>query len=348
METNENNNVMREVTNYNLLPNNTFGIEAHCERFIEYSSVAEAQQTARLINDSKKPLLIIGAGSNLLLTSDFSGIVVHSTIKGHEEHEDPKTGDTLMRCGSGMTWDDIVALCVDNGWHGAENLSLIPGEVGASAIQNIGAYGAEAKDIIEKVEAVSVETGEVVTFANADCHYAYRDSRFKHEWKNKYLITYVTYRFTKAFTPELNYGNIRKSLEEKGISTPSAAQLRQVIIETRQAKLPDPTVLGNAGSFFMNPIVTNDTLEKLKQKYDNIPHYTIDDQHVKIPAGWMIEQCGWKGRILGHAGVHNKQALVLVNHGGATGNEILELCNQIISDVKNTFGIEIRPEVNII
>lgn len=348
MEINENHNVMKELSNYNLLPNNTFGIEARCKRFLEYSSVADAQKVAQLLNASDDPLLIIGGGSNLLLTKDFQGTVVHSTISGYETETEAVNGDILMRCGAGMTWDDVVDICVENGWHGAENLSLIPGEVGASAIQNIGAYGAEAKDIIEKVEAVCIETGEPVELSKADCQYAYRDSRFKNDWKNKFLITYVTYRLSKAFNPDLDYGNIRNSLNAKGIDMPTASQLRQTIIEIRRAKLPDPEVLGNAGSFFKNPIVTHDIFEKLLTKYENIPHYIIDESHIKIPAGWMIEQCGWKGRNLGHAGVHKNQALVLVNNGGATGKEILELCNRIIADVKNRFGIEIHPEVNII
>lgn len=339
---------MKDLSDYNLLPNNTFGIEAHCKRFLEYSSVADAKEAARQLNASTSPLLIIGGGSNLLLTDNFHGTVVHSAILGYEHQSDPETGDTLLRCGSGMTWDEVVATCVEHGWHGAENLSLIPGEVGASAIQNIGAYGAEAKDIIEKVEAVCIATGEEVAFSNADCQYAYRDSRFKHEWKKRFLITYVTYRLSPTFTPDLDYGNIRNSLRAKGIDKPTAKELRQTIMEIRKAKLPDPKVLGNAGSFFKNPIVPRDTYEQLKAKYADIPHYIIDDAHIKIPAGWMIEQCGWKGRSLGNAGVHKNQALVLVNNGGASGKEVLALCNRIIADVKATFGIDIQPEVNII
>lgn len=339
---------MKELPNYNLLPNNTFGIEAKCERFLEYASVADAQKAAQMLNATDGPLLIIGGGSNLLLTGDFHGTVVHSAISEYTNEAEAETGDILMRCGSGMIWDEVVAICVAKGWHGAENLSLIPGEVGATAIQNIGAYGAEAKDIIEKVEGVCIETGEQVEFSKADCQYAYRDSRFKHEWKNKYLITYVTYRLSKTFSPDLGYGNIRNSLNAKGIDMPTASQLRQTIMEIRKAKLPDPKVLGNAGSFFKNPIVTHDTFERLTSEFGDIPHYIIDCSHIKIPAGWMIERCGWKGRSLGNAGVHKNQALVLVNNGGVTGKEILELCNKIIADVKMTFGIDIQPEVNII
>ena len=348
MEINENHNVMKDYSNYSLLGHNTFGIDAKCKRFVEYYSVQEAQQLARSLTCSDEPLLIVGSGSNLLLTKDFPGTVVHSAILGHEIVGETENGDVLLRCGSGVEWDSFVALCVENGWHGVENLSLIPGEVGASAVQNIGAYGAEAKDVIDSVEAVCIATGDVVTFSNADCCYAYRDSKFKHEWKNKYLVTHVTYRLSKEFVPKLDYGNIRKSLDAKGITNLSAAELRQTIIEIRRAKLPDPKALGNAGSFFMNPIVPRDVFERLASKYNDMPHYVIDDGHVKIPAGWMIEQCGWKGRSLGHAGVHKNQALVLVNNGGATGQEVLDLCNRIIKDVKETFGIEIHPEVNVI
>lgn len=339
---------MKDYSDYCLLSHNTFGIDVKCKRFVEYDSVEEAQQLVRSLTCSDEPLLIVGGGSNLLLTKDFPGTVIHSAVLGHAIVGETAKGDILLRCGSGVEWDSLVALCVENGWYGVENLSLIPGEVGASAVQNIGAYGAEAKDVIESVESVCIATGEVVTFSNADCRYAYRDSKFKHEWKNKYLVTYVTYRLSKEFVPKLDYGNIRKSLADKGIENPSATELRRTIIEIRQAKLPDTKTLGNAGSFFMNPIVTRDVFERLASKYNDMPHYVIDDAHVKIPAGWMIERCGWKGRSLGRAGVHRNQALVLVNNGGATGREVLELCNRIIKDVKEVFGIEIHPEVNVI
>ena len=226
-------------------------------------------------------------------------------------------------------------------------MSIIPGEVGASAVQNIGAYGVEAKDIIYKVEAVEIATGKLVVFDNADCEYSYRQSKFKHEWRDKYLVTHVVYRLSRSFTPDLDYGNIRSSLEKKGIASPTAQQLREVIIKIRNAKLPDPKVQGNAGSFFMNPIVEKAKYEELASQYLGMPHYTIDAEHEKIPAGWMIDHCGWKGKSLGKAGVHDKQALVLVNRGGATGADIVRLCETIQKDVKEKFGIEIHPEVNI-
>lgn len=338
---------MKDIKNYSLLAHNTFGIEARCHRFLEYSSVEEAQQIVSSLTTEDEPLLILGGGSNLLLTGDYPGTVLHSAIKGIKVLSDKEPAFVFLECGSGEVFDDVVAFAVENGYHGAENLSIIPGEVGASAVQNIGAYGVEAKDIIYKVEAVEIATGKLVVFDNADCEYSYRQSKFKHEWRDKYLVTHVIYRLSRTFVPDLDYGNIRSSLEKKGIASPTAQQLREVIIEIRNAKLPDPKVEGNAGSFFMNPIVEKAKYEELASQYLGMPHYTIDAEHEKIPAGWMIDQCGWKGKSLGKAGVHDKQALVLVNRGGATGADIVRLCETIQKDVKEKFGIEIHPEVNI-
>jgi len=337
---------VKDIRNYNLKSHNTFGIDARCRRFVEFGSVAELQSALGTLTADDEPLLLLGGGSNLLLTGDFNGTVLHSAIKGHAIEK--TDGGVLLCCGSGETWDDIAALCVRQGWHGAENLSLIPGEVGASAVQNIGAYGAEAKDIIYKVEAVEISTGRIVEFANADCGYAYRQSKFKNEWKNRFVITYVTYRLHDTFAPRLDYGNIRAELEAAGITEPTAQLLRDVIIKIRKAKLPDPAVEGNAGSFFMNPVVSRAKYEAIAEQYTDVPHYAVDEEHVKIPAGWMIEQCGWKGRTLGRAGVHSRQALVLVNKGGATGREILALCEAVCRDVRDKFGIEIDAEVNIL
>ena len=338
---------MKDIKDYSLKGHNTFGIEAKCRRFLEFSSVNEAQDVLPTLRGEDAPLMLLGGGSNLLLTKDFSGTVIHSAIMGAEAHE---TGDghVLLRCGSGEKWDDIVDLCVNRGWYGAENLSLIPGDVGASAVQNIGAYGVEAKDLIVRVEAVEIATGNLHLFTNEECRYSYRQSRFKQDWRDHFFITHVTYCLSLTFKPHLDYGNIRMELEDKGISNPTAAELRQTIIDIRNAKLPDPKMEGNAGSFFMNPVVSRKKYERLSADYPNMPHYTIDEDHEKIPAGWMIEQCGWKGKTLGRAGVHHRQALVLVNKGDATGEEIVHLCEQIRMDVYNRFGIEIHPEVNII
>ncbi len=333
---------MIDQENYSLLRHNTFGIDAKCKRFIEYSSVEEAQQVAEMITDADQPLLILGGGSNLLLTGDYNGTVLHSGIRFLEQ-----TDECHVRCGSGFIWDGVVDYCVANNLYGAENLSIIPGEVGASAVQNIGAYGAEAKDLIECVEAVEIETGQICRFTNTECAYSYRQSKFKHAWKNRFLITAVTYKLSKTYNPKLDYGNIRVALAAKGIDNPTAMQLRETIIDIRNAKLPDPKVLGNAGSFFMNPVVSTHKYNQLAQQYVGMPHYTIDSEYEKIPAGWLIEQCGWKGKALGKAAVHNKQALVLVNCGGATGSEVVQLYKTIQHDVKQKFDIEIKPEVNI-
>ena len=333
---------MIDLKNYNLKAHNTFGIDAKCSRFLEYESVAEAQEVAKILRESSIPYIIIGGGSNLLLTKDYEGIVVHSACKGVE-----RRGNSLI-CGSGEVWDDIVAKSIAMQLYGAENLSLIPGDVGASAVQNIGAYGSEVKDLIRKITAVEISTGAVREFDHTECEYGYRQSRFKHEWKNRFLIISVEYELSEAFQPRLDYGNIRAELERRNITEPTAQQLRDTIIDIRNAKLPDPKVMGNAGSFFMNPIVSREKYEQLAEQYVGMPHYEIDADNVKIPAGWMIDQCGWKGKSLGRAGVHDKQALVLVNRGGATGAEIVALCEAIQKDVKAKFDIDIHPEVNII
>ncbi len=333
---------MKDLGNFSLWQYNTFGIEAHCRRFLEFATVEEAQKVAKILRETTLPYIIIGGGSNLLLTKDFDGIVVHSAIRGISI-----VGSQVF-CGSGMVWDDVVSCAIFNHLYGAENLSLIPGDVGATAVQNIGAYGVEVKDLILEVEAVEIATGRLCIIPNEECAYAYRQSRFKQEWKNQYLITHVTYKMDTVFEPHLDYGNIRAELERRNIDQLTAPELRQIIIDIRNAKLPDPEKVGNAGSFFMNPIVSRKKYEELAACYNDLPHYTIDADHEKIPAGWLIEQCGWKGKSMGRAGVHDKQALVLVNLGGATGQEILSLCKAIQNDVWEVFGISIYPEVNII
>ena len=335
--------------NYNLRAHNTFGIDVRCRMFADYATADEARQLALWLKENDRadmPLLIIGGGSNLLLTHDFPGIVIHSVIHGLQVSI--QGDEVFVKAGSGMEWDTLVARCVSNGWHDLENLSLIPGDVGASAVQNIGAYGAEACDTICRIDAVDLESGQTVTINASDCAYGYRDSRFKHEWHNRFLITHVTYKLSRRLTPLLDYGNILSCLKEKGIEHPTAQQLRDVIIDIRRNKLPDPKIQGNAGSFFMNPVVERSKFDTLQQQYPQIPHYTIDSQHEKIPAAWLIDQCGWKGRSLGNAGVHDRQPLVLVNRGEARGEEIVQLCEAIRNDVRQRFDIEITPEVNIV
>lgn len=338
---------MRDEHNYSLLRHNTFGIDARCRRFLEYSSVDEAQAVARILRESNGSSMVVGAGSNLLLTGDYDGTMVHSAIRGISLMERP--GDrAILRCGSGETWDDVVAWTISLGFIDLANLSLIPGDVGASAVQNIGAYGAEAGQFISEVQAVEIASGQRISIPAEACCYGYRDSRFKHEWKGKYLITHVSYRLSRAYTPKLEYGNISATLAQQGIESPTPQQLRQAIIDIRRSKLPEPEELGNAGSFFMNPVVSRHQFEVLLALHPQMPHYSIDEDNEKIPAGWLIDQCGWKGRSMGRAGVYEKQALVLVNRGGATGQEVVALCQAIQKDVKERFGIELKPEVNIV
>jgi len=339
---------MVDKNNYNLLAHNTFHVSATCRRFIEFASIEELRQVFELLKTTSQPVLIIGAGSNLLFLRDFDGVVLHSAIRGIRVVEDSADGSVRVRCGSGEVWDDVVKWCVEHGYYGTENLSLIPGEVGATAVQNIGAYGVEAKDIIDTVVVFDLSTGETKTFANAECQYAYRNSMFKREHRGEYVVTSVTYRLSKTFRPQLDYGNIRSRLAHDDAAMITARQVRDVIIAVRQEKLPDPKVLGNAGSFFKNPVVSSAFFKELQARFGDIPHYIIYKEQVKIPAGWLIEQCGWRGKRVGNVATHDKQALVIVNNGGATGSEIRDFARQIQTDVHRKFSINIDPEVNII
>lgn len=331
---------------YSLLHHNTFGIDAKCNEFIEYHTVEELLRVLPTIRG--KRWLQIGGGSNLLFCNDFDGTVLHSKINDCEVLNQDADHVTL-RVGSGYVWDELVDYCVEHHFYGLENLSYIPGEVGASAVQNIGAYGVEAEQFITSVETIEVATGKQRIFGHAECQYAYRSSIFKHELRGKYIVTHVVYRLSRRFTPDLEYGGIQRALQSENINkdTLTARQLREVIIRVRKAKLPEPSEIGSVGSFFMNPIVTQQKFEALLKDYPNMPHYVVEGG-VKIPAGWMIEQCGWKGKSLGRAGVYEKQALVLVNLGGATGREIVALSDAIRHDVKERFGIDIHPEANFI
>lgn len=336
---------MTEYTDYSLLPHNTFRMDVKAARFMEYSS--EEELTAFLASGGlTSPYLHIGGGSNLLFLSDYPGLVLHSSVKGVETVAE--TDERVeLRVGSGVVWDDFVAYTVKKGLYGAENLSLIPGEVGASAVQNIGAYGVEAKDLVVSVDAVEAATGKKRRFTREECRYAYRDSIFKKELKGRYFVTYVTYRLSKLPVFHLDYGNVRAELEKDGME-PTLANVRRVIAAIRSNKLPDPKVTGNAGSFFMNPVVSQEQFDRLQAEYSEMPSYRLDGNRVKIPAGWLIERCGWKGKALGPAAVHDRQALVLVNRGGATGRDVLRLADEVARSVKERFGIEISPEVNLI
>ena len=340
---------MKSFENYSLLPHNTFGIDAKCRKFVEYSHIEELREVLADMKKHKEDrFLHIGGGSNLLFTSDYDGVILHSAIKGKEVLA-AEGDEVLLRVGAGENWDELVAWCVEQGYYGLENLSYIPGEAGASAVQNIGAYGKEVGEFIVRVETVEVATGAVRIFQQADCHYAYRYSIFKGEIRGQYVVTHVVLRLSRTFAPDLTYGAISRELEQRGIapSTLTASQLRNLIVEVRQSKLPEPADLGSAGSFFMNPVVPAAVAARLQETYPQMPHYDVEGG-VKIPAGWLIEQCGWKGRKMGPAGVYEKQALVLVNHGGATGEDICRLSKAIQEDVQNKFGIAIFPEVNFI
>lgn len=290
---------------------NTFGIDVTAANFLEYDSEEELRElikAGRIV----APWLHIGEGSNLLFIKDYEGTVLHSRISGVEVTEEDEE-KVSVRVGAGVVWDDFVAYCVERHWYGAENLSLIPGEVGASAVQNIGAYGVEVKDLITSVETINIE-GEKRIYRVDECGYSYRKSVFKQPTMKGVFVTYVNFRLSKQEHYILDYGTIRQELEKH--PAVNLETLRRVIIDIRQGKLPDPKVLGNAGSFFMNPIVPREQFEALRQEYQDMPHYDVDADSVKIPAAWMIDQCGWKGKALGAAAVHDRQALVLVNLGG--------------------------------
>ena len=333
--------MITEHRDFQLRPYNTFGIEARAAEFIDYTDARDLSDIFPLAGVAR--WLHIGGGSNLLFTRDYDGLVLHSSATGVEMvAEDDETVD--VRACAGLGWDDFVSMCVGRGWTGAENLSLIPGEVGASAVQNIGAYGVEACDLIRRVETFDTENRCHRTFEAAECGYSYRDSRFKHE--KQYIVTHVTYRLSKRFKPDLSYGNLSSIfVGQEDRLTPAA--LREAVIGIRRAKLPDPEVIGNAGSFFMNPVVSEDKYRQLLSVYPSMPAYKVAGG-VKLPAGWLIDRCGWKGRSLGRAGVHPKQALVLVNLGGATAEDIMRLAATIEADVADKFGVAIKPEVNYI
>lgn len=340
---------MRYIENFPLLGHNTFGMDVRAAAFFEYDRVEELRtfvQSSRFAHYRHR-YLPIGAGSNLLFGGDYDGLLVHSAIRGCTVVEDDGRS-VLLRVGSGCVWDDVVARCVKDGLGGAENLTAIPGEMGAAAVQNIGAYGQEVCNLIETVEALDVDGNERV-FTNEACRYGYRDSIFKNELKGQYFMTYVTLRLQRQPVLNLDYGPLRERLKAEALGhEPTLADVRKAIAAIRASKLPDPAVTGNAGSFFKNPVIPLDQYNHLKDVWQSIPCFPVDDAHVKVPAAWLIEQCGWKGRSLGRAAVHDRQALVLVNLGGATGQEVMALAGRITADVERIFGIQIFPEVNYI
>lgn len=331
----------------NLLPYNTFKIAANARYFASINSVAELHALMDTPVYKHEKHLILGGGSNVLLTGDFEGLVIKINLKGIETvWEDDST--IVLKVGAGEAWHDFVMFCVTNKYGGVENMSLIPGTMGAAPMQNIGAYGVEVKDVIKTVEAVDVNNGDVRVFSNRECEFGYRESVFKHKLKGKYFISSVTLTLTKKnHVLNTSYGAIQQTLDQHN-TTVSVKAISDAVISIRQQKLPDPKVVGNAGSFFKNPTINQSQYELLKKQYPEIPGYFSENQHVKVPAGWLIEQCGWKGKTFDGIGVHPHQALVLVNYGSGTGEKIWKLAQDVLTSVKQKFSIDLQPEVNII
>ncbi len=331
--------------NVNITPFTTFGIQTKSRYFKSFSSVEELLNL--LPETQNKQLLILGGGSNILFQHDFPGVILRNEIKGIEKVKENETEVTL-KVGAGEIWHKFVLHTLSKGWGGIENLSLIPGSVGASPMQNIGAYGVEIKDVFESLEAVEIATGKIRQFSHEECQFGYRESVFKKELKGKYIITSVNYQLSKQPVVNTHYGAIEDELKAHDISNPTIKDVSDAVIAIRQTKLPDPKEIGNAGSFFKNPIVQNSEYLKLKERYTHMPSYKVDDQHVKIPAGWLIDQAGWKGKTFGAYGVHKNQALVLVNYHNAKGEDIYKLSEIIIQDIFNKYGIQLEREVNVI
>lgn len=329
-----------------LKPYNTFGVESYARWFSEISDANDLIALFKNPDNQNKQILVLGGGSNMLFTKDYDGLVLLINIKGISHTV--IGNDVFVTAGAGENWDLLVRYCVDHEFAGMENLSLIPGSVGASPVQNIGAYGVELMDIFHSCRAFEIACGETKEFNNSDCRFRYRDSIFKNELKNKVIITEVTFKLSKIFKPELHYGAIRDELNIRGLLNPSIKDVSEIVSQIRVSKLPDPVTIGNAGSFFKNPIVANHKFRHLKSAFPDIVHYIVDSEHVKLAAGWLIEQCGWKGVRIGETGTWKNQALVLVNHGNATGSEIFDLSADIINSVQNKFDLVLDREVNII
>lgn len=326
---------------------NTFGIDVKARYFARFESVEELQQLLTLPEVQSLEKLILGGGSNLLFTKDFEGVVLQNDIRGIEVLRED--GDEVyIKAGGGVVWHDLVLYALQHNYGGIENLSLIPGTVGAAPLQNIGAYGVELKDVFHELEAVHLPTGEVHLFDNATCRFGYRESVFKNELKGQFVVTSVVFRLSKKHVLNTSYGAITTTLQEMQVQQPSIQDVSAAVCHIRQSKLPDPKQIGNAGSFFKNPEIPLQQYEQLKAQYPHIPSYPLTPDTVKVPAGWLIEQCGWKGKTFGNYGVHKNQALVLVNYGGANGGEVRQLAYDIISSVEEKFGIRLHPEVNIL
>jgi len=332
----------------NLKQFNTFGIEVYAKEFIEISKKDDAINYFKTF-DPNKNILIIGGGSNLLLTTDFNGLVIKNNLRGIEVISEDEN-EISLRVGAGENWHEFVMYCVEKNYAGIENLSLIPGNVGASPMQNIGAYGIEVKEVISSVEAIEINSGKLRHFNNEECQFAYRSSVFKTSLKDKYFISSVTFLLKKKATFKIEYGAIQQQLKANGVDEGalSIKAISDAVIQIRQSKLPDPKKIGNSGSFFKNPIVSSDKKNELITSYPDMPFYELDADNIKLAAGWLIEQAGWKGYREGDYGVHEKQALVLVNYGQAKGEEIFMLSEKILNSIQEKFGVSLEREVNII
>ncbi|WP_343636001.1 UDP-N-acetylmuramate dehydrogenase [Fluviicola sp.] len=332
--------------NISLKPYNTFGIDVKAKSFGRFGSLDELKDLLRN-RDQETPLLILGGGSNILLTKDLPFFVLKNEISGIEVVEETDA-TVVVKVGSGVEWHSFVRYTVEKGWGGIENMSLIPGSVGASPMQNIGAYGAEIKDTFVSLEALHIDTLEVHTFNKEECQFGYRESVFKRALKDQYVIVSVSYRLSKNPVINTTYGAIQSEIETMGVSEVTVDTVSQAVMNIRRSKLPDPKMLGNAGSFFKNPVVSKEVFEQISVNYPDAPHYPQESGEEKLAAGWLIEKAGWKGKRIGDCGVHEKQALVLVNYGGATGSEIYELSGMIIEDIRSKFGVTLEREVNIL
>ncbi|MCF8464789.1 MAG: UDP-N-acetylmuramate dehydrogenase [Flavobacteriales bacterium] len=331
--------------NVSLKPYNTFGLNVQAKLMARVHSIPSLQEVLADIKLKNEERFILGGGSNLLLTKNIDGLVIKNELLGIALIKE--TDDFFfVQSGAGVVWHELVMHCIAHGYAGIENLSLIPGNVGAAPMQNIGAYGVELKDVFHSLEAVEMTTGKVETFLATDCEFGYRESVFKRKLKGQFIISSVTLRLSKKPNFNTSYGAIEEELELLGISSPTLKDVSQAVINIRQSKLPDPKVLGNSGSFFKNPVVATALYEELKAKHPTIPGYPAGDE-TKLAAGWLIEQCGWKGKVVGNTGSHAKQALVLVNYGNATGVEIFNLSEQIMQSVYDTFGVQLEREVNV-
>ena len=338
---------MNVIENYPLIKLNTFGIDVKAKYFTSINTVNELIEIKKSEKFKDQELLILGGGSNILFTKDFNGLVILNNIKG-KEIVDQNEDSIILKIGAGENWHELVMYCVDNGWGGIENLSLIPGNTGTAPMQNIGAYGVEIKETFVELEALEISSGKIVKFSNSECEFGYRESVFKNKMKNKYIILNITLELNKNPILNINYGDVKAILETKKIETPTIKDVSNAIISIRQRKLPDPKKIGNSGSFFKNPIIDINLLKLIEGKYPNVVSYKINENKFKIAAGWMIEKAGWKGKKFNNFGVHENQALVLVNYGLANGKEIFNLSERIILDIKEKFGITLEREVNII